>query len=323
MPELYVCDPDDPDFEDGTEFVAAPISWIAVRRYKDDPAKWLALIAHHAFTDFMDHTSYTDALFPETGLFVSLPPMMDQNRLDISGMATMKDAFIYHFHNMIENDIFPCEDYSFEGHTGVFSLIEKALKVMDEGKITRAIVGGVESCLFPEWLEKLDKNYRIRSRRNIDGYIPGEAAAFVLIEKESRGGDGQTAAFRINGLSSAIETAGGLKHVVSDLAGDTNDPPVIVGDLNGESKRMKEWGNVWTALGEQLGNPVCLEHPADILGDVGAASGAVLLIMAMYMLQTNHGDRHSAIVFTASDFGCRRGIRLICSLGACNALQVP
>jgi 3-oxoacyl-[acyl-carrier-protein] synthase I len=303
MSELYFCRAADPEFEDGTALLAAPISWLVARRTAFGPAEWLSMIGEKAFSDLMDNSAYTDEQFSTTGLFISLPPLLNQ-------CAGMKDEFIYRFHNLIENDSFPCEEYSFEGHSGVFSLIEKAWQEIDKGTILRAIVGGIESCLFPEWLDKLDNDYRIKSRRNIDGYIPGEIGAFIIIEKDSSRRDKNKTAFLIDGLTSE-NSAGGLRKVVSDLLVENVEPPIVVADLNGESKRMKDWGMVKTALGERLGSPAILEHPADTLGDMGAASGAALTIIAMYYLQNKYPDKQSALILTSSDHKERRAIRVI------------
>lgn len=312
MPELYYCDPDDPDFENGTELIAAPIAFLPGERLKDDPVTWLAGIAGHAFFDLLANSSYTDEQFSDTGLFVSIPPMLGQPGLYDSGIAHIpgvKDAFGYCFHNVIEHDVFPVERYCFDGHTGVFALFEEATKAIHEGRISRAIVGGVESCLFPKWLDLLDKKYRIKSDRNIDGYIPGEAAAFIIIEKEGNLPEERTI-FRIERQAFSNDSARGLIHAADRLMDDTDNPPLVVIDLNGESGRMKDWGLARTVLGHRLGNPVSLEHPADVLGDTGAASGAVLTIIAMYMLQKKHKDRKTALILTSSDQGERRGITL-------------
>jgi 3-oxoacyl-[acyl-carrier-protein] synthase I len=303
MPDFYKCNADDPRFEDGTPLLAAPIIWLNDRRDAFAPPGWLAIIGEQAFLDLQDDSAYSDEQFSTTGLFISLPPMLNQS-------AGMKDEFIYRFHNLIEKDIFPIEEYSFEGHSGVISLIEKAWQEIDKGTITRAIVGGIESCLFPEWLEKLDDDYRIKSRRNIDGYIPGEIAAFIIIEKDSSRRDKSKTAFLIDGLASDSSGAG-LRKVVSDLLGEDGEHPVVVADLNGESKRMKDWGMVKTALGERLGSPAILEHPADTLGDMGAASGTALTVIAMYYLQNKYPDQQSALILTSSDHKERRAIRVI------------
>ncbi len=310
MPEIYYCIPHDPIFEDGTELIAAPLSFLnSVREAYPEPAEWLSLIAEKAFLDLLGSSAYHDESDNETGLFIALPPKLIEND------PYAKDEFIYHFHNRIQKDLFPVEDYSFKGHTGVFEMIEAASKAMNEGKISSALIGGVESSLFPDWLYDLDREYRIKSRRNLDGYIPGEAAAFIWIEKKSRMPESMPLTFTIDsqswdeGIKSPLMPGSFLKNAVSALLND-HDTPVIFCDLNGESKRMEEWGFVRTSLGERLGNPVHLEHPADVLGDVGAATGAALIIAAMYHLQVVNPDRHTALIWTASDQGERRGVTL-------------
>lgn len=302
MSEIYYCMADDPDFEDGTELVAAPIAYLNHMRGKyASPAEWLAYIAGKGFSDLMESTDFNDNNFSETGLFISLPPKVTEKS------SEMQEEFIYHFHNMIEKDIFPYEEYCFAGNTGVFSMIESAGKKLNDGTIKYAIIGGVESCLFPGWLEELDEDYRIKSERNIDGYTPGEAAAFLLLEQANN-----TQAENRNlclidriasekNLDTSIPKGSVLVELIRKILKDTTKPPVIFCDLNGESKRMQEWGYVKTTLGDKLGNPVLIEHPANIIGDTGAASGAVLIIMSIYFLQKKYEKQGAAIIFTASD----------------------
>ena len=312
MPELYYCNAEDPEFEDGTVLVAAPLSWLnPLRETYPEPSEWLAFIASHGFSDLMKSSQYDHDRFAETGLFLSLPPMVEDQCQSITS------GFLYHFHNRIGKDIFPCEKMCFSGHTGVFQMIEEAKNALDDGTITCAIVGGVESCLFPKWLNKLDLDYKIKSGKNIDGYIPGEASAFFILEKHEKTSEKDNDMFVLDGMSSATLPgayhAGGLylKTVLSELLHDDTDPPVVFCDLNGESKRMEEWGYARTSLGDRLGNPVLVEIPAINLGDVGAASGAVLIIVAMYFLHHKYENHPGALIFTASDSGDRRAVRLI------------
>ncbi len=311
MPEIYYCHADDPDFEDGTELIAAPVSFLKSMREKyPEPSEWLALMAEKAFSDLMENSAYDAEMDRETGLFLSLPVILIEND------PAMKDAFIYHFHNRIEKDLFPCESYCCTGHTGVFSMMDEAAKAFSEGKITRAIVGGVESCLFPKWLDELDRDYKIKSPRNIDGYIPGEASAFLLLEKENKERQKNAVTFTIDALSSTtglhIPQAPGsaLKQVISAVLDGLEETPVIFCDVNGESWRAEEWGFARTSLGERLRYPVLLEHPADTFGDIGAATGAALVIAAMYHMQIMDRDRHTALIWTSSDQGERRAVRL-------------
>jgi len=53
-----------------------------------------------------------------------------------------------------------------------------------------------------------------------------------------------------------------------------------------------------------------LEHPAIALGDIGAASGAALVALAVQYLRGKHRDRKRALVWTAGDDGDRRALLL-------------
>jgi 3-oxoacyl-[acyl-carrier-protein] synthase-1 len=68
---------------------------------------------------------------------------------------------------------------------------------------------------------------------------------------------------------------------------------------------MKEWGYVYSRLGERLGVPLALEHPVDGLGDMGAASATILAGLAISYLQNKYPLHASALVWTASDTGER------------------
>lgn len=312
MPERYLCMSDDPFFAEKTALTAAPVSFLeTIRKNVHDPVEWLALMAEHAFSDLVESSEYRDVYDGETGLFVSLPPQL-------SNLGTgMENAFVIPFHNRIEKDLFHLESYCFEGHTGVFSLMEQARDALLAGEIRNAIVGGVESSLFPQWLSELDRDYKIKSDRNIDGYIPGETAAFVWLTQKSHQTRREDAdVFEVDRLNInrgndlTTSPASALTEVISELLHDSDSNYLFFCDLNGQSHRMDEWGYVRTRLGEQLGNSVQLYHPADSLGDIGAASGAALIILAAYHLKNKISSPNQALIWTASERGERAAMRL-------------
>lgn len=312
LPEIYYCLADDPDFEDGEPLVASPISYLdPMRKQKQEPVKWLAYIAAQAFFDLYSGIRLEQDDFQHIGLFMSLP----MNRF--GWMPEIKDEFIYHFHNFIETDIFPYEKIVFSGHAGGLSLFKTACSMIAGNEIKYALIGGVESYLFPDCLEFLDKEYRIKSKRNIDGFIPGECAAFILLELDKQHQYKNVSALAhikntASGQCSASElsfnTGSVLTEILSDLLDKESEPPVIICDLNGESSRMREWGYAVSRLGIRLGNPVILEHPAICVGDVGAASGAFLTALGIFFLNNKYRQKSSAIIWTGSDNGEREAL---------------
>ncbi len=311
--DIYTCLPDDPDFEDGQPLTAATLSYLESPRTREAPAaEWISAMAAQAFFDLQAETPLADVDCSALGLFVSLPAATTE------WDTIAQDDFIYHFHNRIERDLFAHTQCLFDGHAGALSLIEPAVRMLDSGRIQYALVGGADSYLFPDRLASLDRDYRIKSERSPDGFIPGEAAAWLLLEckdgPRKRPGralasllavDGQTCGGDDLSHNTGMALSGTLKAV---LALNEHSPEVVYCDLNGETARSKEWGYTLTRLGALLGNPLRLEHPADCLGDLGAAAGAVLTGLACRFIDNTPDSNAPALIWSASDTGLRAGL---------------
>ena len=311
---IYYCYPDDADFEDPSPLVASPLRYLdAVRSRKNTPVEWLSHLASEAYRDLAKSMRLAPDDSAGTGLFIALPPAR------AGWNESAQDEFLYHFYNTLEIDPFSYVRFDFTGHAGALALCEEASSALREGKIRFAIMGGVDSYLFPEWLEPLDRECRIKSPRSVVGFTPGEAAAFFLLEParqpEQRGLEPLCVLDRFcRGISKGVDLANRTGIALSDtlrpLLTLCPEPPLVLCDLNGEPGRMKEWGYVLTRLGRSLGNPVALEHPAALLGDCGAATGAGLVVLATFYLQRRYKERCRALLWCAGDGGDRAALLL-------------
>jgi 3-oxoacyl-[acyl-carrier-protein] synthase-1 len=293
--------------------VASAISHLDCRwRAKRRPTEWLAWLAANAFADLWDRARLTAR--EKIGLFLALPA----SRPDWGPQH--HERFANLFHNFIARDRFVHEQLAWLGSCGVLSLCAEACRLLREGSIQHAIVGGVDSYLFPGWLAPLDRAYRIRSTRNLEGFCPGEAAAFILLESPAQAGQRSLRPWaELHTLASATSTPGPAGHDAGEaLAGVLRQvipaqgslSPLVVCDLNGERLRFEEWGYALSRLGKMLPAPLAVEHPAVVLGDVGAATGAVLLATAAHALHTKHHERTSAVVWAGADDGERYAVLL-------------
>ena len=213
--------------------------------------------------------------------------------------------------------------------TSFFELLAESCKALEKGECQFCIVGAVDSYLFKHRLDELDKHWRLRSTKNVDGFIPGEAASFMVIEKlEAAKWRGVRPLASINALgfsdeNNAADTGRkssgvGLTQAIRQaLVGITDRVDVIYGDLNGESYRAFEWGITQVRVADQLSVDFSLRHPAECYGDVGVATGALLLTLAADELQTKESllTPKTVLMFTASH---NTGARAAASLHSIN-----
>jgi 3-oxoacyl-[acyl-carrier-protein] synthase-1 len=153
--------------------------------------------------------------------------------------------------------------------------------------------------------------------------VPGEAAAFLVLERHSAVQKRNAQALaKLVGIGYAIEsnsiydkspcTGDGLTSAIrSALEGlDGSTLTLVVCDLNGERYRATEWG---LALPRSFGAsapPELLWHPADCLGDCGAAAGALNVVFGALALARRSVADGSVLVWGSSDDG-ERGAALL------------
>jgi 3-oxoacyl-[acyl-carrier-protein] synthase-1 len=85
------------------------------------------------------------------------------------------------------------------------------------------------------------------------------------------------------------------------LARRTN---LVYAGFNGESHWAKEWGVSHIRNADRFTEPLTVEHPADCMGDPGAALGLIMLGLATFRLNRG-GEAASALVWCSSDRGER------------------
>lgn len=201
-------------------------------------------------------------------------------------------------------------EVAMSGHTGFFEMLTRAREMLEGGSVARCVVGGADSYCCDARLSLLDGEGRLRSSASPDGFIPGEAAGFfafgpradaVLLQvgPVTSGSEPQT----IRG--ELFSTGSGLRDSLKALPQAVPWRRVYC-DLNGERYRSGEWGSAYVGLAERFAEDVLLMHPADCLGDVGAASGALLLAWAAEGMRRGYVAEPEVLLWASSDAGSRR-----------------
>lgn len=185
-------------------------------------------------------------------------------------------------------------------------------------KATYAIVGGIDSYHDPAVLEALDKEKRVNAEGIWDGFVPSEAAAFVVVALP---GIQLPTMGKVLGVGMAMEkpedpqnptVAEAATELTRNVVTNLRTPvPWVMPDINGERHRVKEWTFVRMRNQEAFDDAATVEmRICDELGDVGAATGAVYTAIACSAWKLGFAPADQALVALSSDGPARGAIAL-------------
>lgn len=210
-----------------------------------------------------------------------------------------------------------------------FAAIARGVDALQRGAADVVIVAAVDSYLDPIFLGWLNDQRRLKVPSLPAGIIPGEAASVLVLERrqdvERRGG---TARLRIGSVALDSEAADPASRdlgrpdpaarAVSQAiasAGGPDDLHRVIVDLNGERWRFLEWALVEGRCLDVLPRPWELWHPADCIGEVGAAFGPLAIGMAARAFARSYGAR-GALICAGTDRGERAAACVFAPQGA-------
>jgi 3-oxoacyl-[acyl-carrier-protein] synthase I len=205
------------------------------------------------------------------------------------------------------------------GRAAGIMALDQALNALQADPTATVVVGGVDSYLDLRLLGELDHEQRILGRRVMDGFVPGEGAAFYALSGGGAAKGGSNGpAIVVNAAASTMDPGHrygkdpargeGLSLALEQVRARAPLPAGAIGTtfagFNGESFDAKLWGVARLRHNDFFSPDMVIDHPADKFGDTGAAMGAILVALAAKSLAT--GTRSGpALVWAASDRECR------------------
>jgi 3-oxoacyl-[acyl-carrier-protein] synthase-1 len=199
------------------------------------------------------------------------------------------------------------------GRAGGMQALKFAQQVLVSGEHDYILVGGVDSYLDLYLLAKLDAESRILANGVMDGFAPGEGAAFLLLcsdrARESMKMKPQVKIHcpgiaKENGHRYSEEpyTGDGLAQAFSLALSEMNGKPVasILSSINGENFGAKEWGVAYMRNSNAFEPESRLEHPAECFGDTGAAATPILAGLVAVGMEKGY-RRGPALVWCSSE----------------------
>jgi 3-oxoacyl-[acyl-carrier-protein] synthase-1 len=206
------------------------------------------------------------------------------------------------------------------GRVGGVEAILLARQLIDRG-YPYCLVAGVDSYLAAETLAEYERELRLLTNANSNGFIPGEAAAAVLLgpakEQDERAmlclgvGFGAEKAtvdadepLRGDGMAEAFRAA------ASDAQCGLEKLDYRICDANGEQYRFKEASLALSRTLRVLKCIIELWHPADCIGEIGAAIVPCVLGVARAAAVKGYAPGKGVLCHFGNDDGARAAMIL-------------
>ena len=187
-----------------------------------------------------------------------------------------------------------------QGHAGGILALEKSMFLLRKEAVEFCVVGAVDSLVEYPSLNWLNELGRLKTDDHPEGFMPGEAAAFVVLELESsarrRGAPilaelvkttftSESATVLNSEPLRGVGLAQAIRQATQGDESQENEIHGIICDLNGEYYRMKEWALVLQKIYDPNKPLPELWFPAECIGDVGAASAVAFMVIAVEAIQ--------------------------------------
>ncbi|MBW2459050.1 MAG: hypothetical protein JRI68_31410 [Deltaproteobacteria bacterium] len=196
-----------------------------------------------------------------------------------------------------------------------------------EGRQCDALVlGAVHTDYDPPWIQSLSERGRLFKADNLDSFIPGELAAFLILMREDvMRRAGLPALAGVVNVATGTETATpeddrsayeakGLTYTVREATAGMVEEGLSAGwaltDLTFEQRRVHEWQSVLIRTRKVWTEPYMVESPAQRMGNLGAAAIPLGMVLAAVGWRCRSAPAPVAVVFAGSDGGARGAVLL-------------
>ncbi len=232
-------------------------------------------------------------------------------RLDQSFLLDVQTRLDLQFHSL--SVVIP------GGRLGAVHALDQARRLLAEGR-PYCVVAGVDSLIVAATLSAYDEKRRLLTARNTDGFIPGEAGAAVLVGPAASDGshlqclgvgygtepapiDSETP-LRGDGLAQAFQAAFG------DSGAGFEQVDFRITDNSGEQYGFKEGALALSRTLRVRKEEFDIWHPADCVGDVGAALVPIVLGVALTASRKAYTPGPGILCHFSSDGGERAAMVL-------------
>ena len=197
----------------------------------------------------------------------------------------------------------------------------RARELLYEHDVHAVVIAAADSLLSAGVLNVLDNNGRLLTQENSNGLRPGEGASALVVCKPVAGVTGQllckgigfgtesatiwsTEPFRGDGLTKAVQAA------LSDAGAPFDAIDLRVADVSGEQYYFKEAELVVSRLLRTRKEILDFWHPAECVGEIGAAAGLVCVASILDAQRNGYAPGSTVLYHGGTDHGPRGALLL-------------
>lgn len=206
------------------------------------------------------------------------------------------------------------------GRVAVAMALSKARELVWQQGFAHVLVVAVDSLLNGPTLDRFERQDRLLTGVNSDGFMPGEGAGALLVGRPVKSSpcltcigiglameeatQGSDKPLRADGLKQAIELA------LAEAGREMHQMDFRVTDLSGEQYGFKDATLALSRTLRQRKDEFDTWHPAECTGEVGAAVGVAALALADEGSRKGYAQGATILAHMADDFGSRAALVL-------------
>lgn len=201
-----------------------------------------------------------------------------------------------------------------QGRVSFAVALMHARRLISERGVPRVLIVAADSLLNWPSLEIYDRDLRLLTDENSNGFVPGEAAGALLVGAALAGRH-----LHCTGLGFATEPAhinseaplrgDGLSQAIRDALADAGcamrDLQFRITDLSGEHYYFKEAALGYARIVRERKEDFDLWHPAECIGESGAVAGIAAIAVAFAASHKEYAPGPGILCHAANDNGQR------------------
>ena len=235
------------------------------------------------------------------------------------GSVTDAQAFISELEQLLGQQFHAQSCVIARGHVSAAVAIHHARVLLSNAAVENVLVVAADTLLSAATIKHFEARHRLLTSVNSDGFIPGDAGSAFLLRREK---DVVGPRLVCRGIGFAIERAhidseeplraDALASAIRDALTDASWPESVlkfkIVDVAGSQYYFKEASLAFSRIDRTKRTEFDIWHPADCVGEVGAAIGPIMIGVLKTAYEKNYAKGDHVLMHLGNDDGKRAAL---------------